>query len=164
MESTSLNIDNSKRNTFRKKAINFLTPTKRTIVELIAMTFVIIFLYTGISKLMEFAVFKEQIGESPVLKSVAPVIIWALPITEFIVSILLFFPKFRRRGLQASLVLMILFTGYVIAILSFSDKLPCSCGGIMAQLSWPAHIVFNCIMISLSIIALRLLKKSRVTD
>lgn len=160
MESTSVNVVNSKGKNVISRIISYLRPTKSTIVEIIALAVVILFLYTGASKLMGYSVFKEQLSESPVLKPIAPVIGWALPITEFIVAAMLFFPKYRKRGLYASLVLMTLFTGYVIAILSFSDKLPCSCGGIMEQLSWTGHIIFNTVTIGLLILALRFSRNS----
>jgi uncharacterized membrane protein YphA (DoxX/SURF4 family) len=149
-----------KQNTFLR--IITLSWLKRsTIVEIIALFFVILFLYTGISKLMDFLVFQEQLAESPVLAPVAPLIAWGLPITEFIVSILLFFPRFRLTGLYASFVLMFLFTGYVIAVLSFSTELPCSCGGIIELLSWKGHLIFNSLLILLAYTAIRMQKKLR---
>ena len=133
---------------------------KSTIVEIIALFFVILFLYTGISKLMDFLVFQEQLAESPILAPVAPIVAWGLPITEFIISILLFLPRYRLKGLYAAFVLMILFTGYVIAILSFSTELPCSCGGIIEQLSWKGHLIFNSLLILLAYVGIRMAKKT----
>ncbi|SRR5258708_10979080 len=116
---------------------------RSTIIEIISILFMILFLYTGISKLTEYSVFREQIAESPILAPVAAVIAWSLPLIEFIVVVLLFIPNWRIKGLYASLILMVLFMGYVIALVSFSGKLPCSCGGVLQQLSWKQHIVFN---------------------
>ena len=124
---------------------------RSTIIEIIAILFMILFLYTGISKLMEYPVFKEQIATSPVLKPFASVITWALPLTEFIVAVLLFIPRFRLKGFYAALVLMVVFTSYIIAILSFSEHLPCSCGGVLESLSWKAHLIFNSVFIILSL-------------
>ena len=132
---------------------------KSTIVEIITHLFIILFLYTGISKLLEFDVFEEQLADSPILNSVAPVVAWGLPITEFVVSLLLFFPKYRLKGLYASFVLMILFTGYVGALLSISTELPCSCGGIMEALSWQAHLVVNIALIGLALTGIIIAKK-----
>lgn len=134
---------------------------RSTIVEIIAWLFVVLFLYTGISKLTEYTVFKEQLAESPVLAPVAPIVAWGLPLIEFIVSLLLFFPRYRLKGLYMALTLMVSFTCYVIAILAFSTKLPCSCGGVLEQLSWKGHLVFNGIFIALAIIAIVLGRRMR---
>jgi len=139
---------------------------RTTIVEIIAILFMILFLYTGISKLMEYTVFKEQIASSPLLEPFASQIARWLPMTEFVVALLLFIPRWRLKGLYASFVLMVLFTGYIIAILNFSKNIPCSCGGVLEQLSWKAHIVFNGVFIALAMIGIglerRLIKKSNM--
>ena len=124
---------------------------KAIIIEIISILFILLFLYTGISKLMEYVVFKEQIASSPILKPIASWIAWMLPLSEFIVVLLLFVPALRLKGLYMSLVMMILFTGYVIAILNFSKELPCSCGGIMELLSWKQHLLLNSLFVALAI-------------
>ena len=141
----------------------FTWMSKSTLVELISILFVILFLYTGISKLMEYAVFKEQISESPILKPFAPFIAWALPLTEFLVSILLIIPRWRLKGLYASLFLMVAFTLYIGAIMTFNKELPCSCGGIISLLSWEGHLIFNSVFILLAfagVLLERQIKKS----
>lgn len=135
--------------------------SKATIVEIISVLFIILFLYTGISKLMEYSVFKEQIAESPILKPIAPFIAWALPLTEFLVSLLLIIPRWRLKGLYASLLLMIAFTIYIGAIMTFNKELPCSCGGIISLLSWNGHLVFNSIFILLAALGVRLERQLR---
>jgi uncharacterized membrane protein YphA (DoxX/SURF4 family) len=134
---------------------------KRTIPSIVAHLLVVLFLYTGISKLMEYTVFKEQIAASPILAPVAPFVAWALPLTEFIVAVLLFIPAWRLRGLYASFVLMLMFTGYVIALVSFSKELPCSCGGVLQEMSWSQHIVFNSVFTLLALVAALLERKNR---
>lgn len=132
---------------------------KETIAEIISFLFIILFLYTGISKLMDYTLFKEQISTSPILQPVAASLAWLLPLTELAVCLALFIPKYRLQGLYSSLVLMVLFTVYILFILSFNNKLPCSCGGVIELLSWKAHILFNVVFIALAIIGI-LQKKS----
>jgi uncharacterized membrane protein YphA (DoxX/SURF4 family) len=145
----------------KRSVLSFAWLSKATIVEIISVLFIILFLYTGISKLMEYGVFKEQIAESPVLNPIAPFIAWALPLTEFIVSILLIIPRWRLKGLYASLGLMTAFTIYIIAIMTFNKELPCSCGGIISLLSWKGHLVFNSVFILLAYIGVRLERQLR---
>jgi hypothetical protein len=135
---------------------------KRTvIVEIISALFVILFIYTGISKIMEYSIFKEQLAESPVLGPVAPVIAIGLPILEFLLVAMLVVPKWRLKGFYASTALMVAFTIYITALMLFADHLPCSCGGVLAQLSWGEHIVFNSVYIVLGILGILLERKIR---
>lgn len=134
---------------------------RSTIVETITVLFMILFLYTGISKLMEYDVFREQLAESPILNPIAPFIAWALPVFEFLLVLLLLVPRWRLKGLYASTALMIAFTLYIIALMTFNDQLPCSCGGILVQLSWGQHIIFNSVFIGLGIIGVVLERKLR---
>ena len=134
---------------------------KTIVVEIITVLYIILFLYTGLSKLMDYSIFREQLEESPLLSSISSPIALGLPIAELAATLLLTIPRWRLKGLYASLVLMILFTSYVIGILIFDEHLPCSCGGIIGELSWPQHIVFNSSFIGLAVIAIVFEKKNR---
>jgi hypothetical protein len=133
---------------------------KTTIIESIVVLYVILFLYTGISKLMEYSVFKQQLADSPILAPVSKPIALGLPWLEFLITVLLVIPKWRLKGLYSTLILMTLFTIYIIAILLFSTNIPCSCGGILAELSWKQHVIFNCIFIALSVLGINLQKRN----
>ena len=132
---------------------------RTTIIETIIFLFAILFVYTGISKLIEYDAFKEQLLESPVLAPVAPLVALTLPWLEFLVVLLMIFPRFRLKGFYAALSMMVGFTVYVIILLSISNKLPCSCGGIISALSWPQHIILNCGFIALGLIGTGLQRK-----
>lgn len=158
MENIVMNENIRKRNLFIR-IVSFSWVKKTTLVEIIALFFVILFLYTGVAKLLDFDLFQEQLSESPVMEPVAPVVAWGLPIVEFIVSLLLFFPKYRLKGLYAAFILMVLFTAYVGLLLAISKELPCSCGGIIEELSWQGHLIFNSSLIFLSLIAIRMQRR-----
>lgn len=158
MENLSMNERLPKRNIFMH-IITLSWIKKSTLVEIIALFFVILFLYTGIAKLIDVNLFEEQLAESPIMKPLAPVVVWALPIAEFIVSLLLFVSKYRLKGLYAAFILMVLFTAYVGILLSISKELPCSCGGIVEALSWQGHLIFNTVLILLSFAAIRMQKQ-----
>jgi uncharacterized membrane protein YphA (DoxX/SURF4 family) len=125
---------------------------KRSIIsEIISLVVVILFLYTGISKLMDYDIAKEQIALTPLLAPVAPEIAIILPVIEIASAILLFLPRTRRYGLWISLGLMVLFTGYVLFLLNRSGQVSCACGGVLEQLSPQQHLLFNtsCILLIL---------------
>lgn len=134
---------------------------RTTIIEAIVVLFIILFLYTGISKLMEYDVFREQIAASPVLAPIAPLVARWLPIVEFLLVVMLIVPRWRLKGLYISTALMVAFTIYINALMTFNDQLPCSCGGVLAELSWGQHIVFNSFFIVMGIAGVILEKKLR---
>lgn len=135
--------------------------TRIAFVEAVSTFLIVLYIYTGIAKLMKFSVFQEQLFESPVLSPFAEIVSYMLPLTEFVISSFLFVPRLRKIGLLSSLILMILFTAYVILILSIDEKLPCSCGGIIGKLSWPGHLIFNSCCILLNYLAIRFINRER---
>ena len=139
---------------------------KRSIaVEIISLLFTLLFLYTGISKLSDYNVFKEQIALSPLPESLAPRIAWGLPRIELLLALLLFIPRWRLKALYASLSLMLLFTGYIIATAHNKEDILCNCGGILEQMSFTEHIIFNSIFLLLAVFGILLekqLKKQKI--
>jgi hypothetical protein len=133
---------------------------KRTsIIETVTIFNVILFLYTGIAKIMDYTVFKEQLADSPILGFAAKSIAILLPVTEFIVVIMLVIPRWRLKGLYSSLALMIAFTTYIISMFIVAPTMPCSCGGAIELLSWQQHLFLNVIFILINVWSIYLLKK-----
>jgi len=54
---------------------------------------------------------------------------------------------------------MLSFSVYIVYMMMYYKHLPCSCGGFLDLLSWPAHLVLNGTFIVLGIIALLLSKR-----
>lgn len=125
-------------------------PAKKIIIHAIAAVFIFLFTYTGLSKILNHSSFEATLHQSPVIKSVSPIVAWLIPATELIISLLLFFPQTRLKGLYASLILMIGFTLYIGYMLLFTPNLPCSCGGVIQTMSWKQHLVFNIFFILLA--------------
>lgn len=139
-----------------------MTTIKRnTIIEIISILNIMIFLYSGITKIMDYAVFKEQLAVNPILSPVARPVALLLPVIEFLIVLMLVFPRWRQKGLTASLVLMTIFTIYIISLFSISKEMPCSCGGLIDLLSWQQHLIFNGIFMLLDALAIRLLRKEK---
>ena len=130
------------------------------LVTVISWFFILLFLYTGMAKLMDVHSFREQLVGSPILGSVAGFVAWALPITEIVLAILLFIPATQIKGLWVSLILMVVFTGYLVAIVSIDENLACSCGGIIEDLGPRPHLVLNGAAILLAILGLIATRRS----
>lgn len=117
---------------------------KRTLViEIIAALLILLFLYAAFSKLLEFRTFVAELDEHPLFRDRAVSIAVLIPAVEILTAVCLFIPATRRWGLWESLALMSVFTLYIGAMLAFDSHLPCSCGGVLQQLSWKQHFIFN---------------------
>lgn len=135
---------------------------KRMIVaDIISAAIMLLLLYTALSKLWDYQLFRSALAASPLLKPVSGVIAWLLPVTELLVAVLLFIPAFRLKGLRAALILITVFTLYLIYMVSFTPDLPCNCGGVLKWLTWKAHIFFNLFFILLSVMGIFLHKKRK---
>ncbi len=124
---------------------------KTRIVEFTSCFFILLFCYASISKIMEFEKFQVQLAQSPLLSAYAGIVSYSVIIVEWLTSILLILPAFRRIGLYVSLSLMASFTAYIFIILNYSDFVPCSCGGILEKLGWTEHLIFNIGCVGLAI-------------
>lgn len=116
---------------------------RHILVEIISALLILLFVYTGINKLTEGVQFRRVLSVSPLIGSMARIISWLLPIGELSIALLLFFPALRKWGLLASLVLMTVFTLYINYMIFFTPARPCSCGGVLRQMTWKQHLAFN---------------------
>jgi len=128
------------------------------IVETISLLFVVLFIYAATSKLWDFGQFKVQLGQSPILTAYADGVAWMVPGVEYLLALLLLLNGTRLAAFYGSLALMVMFTTYILLVLNFSDYIPCSCGGVLEDLGWTEHIVFNLFFVALAIIGIILLE------
>lgn len=117
---------------------------------LIIFLLIVLFMYTGMSKLLNREAFMRQLGKNSLLQASAGVISIGLPITEIFGALLLAIQKTRAYGLILCSALMILFTLYTAGMLMSHSQLPCTCGGVIASMSWKQHLIFNIIFTALA--------------
>lgn len=117
---------------------------KEYIITPIAYALCILFIYAASMKAMDFGQFTTDITKSPLLANVpAPITGIGVLALEFLAALLLAFPAMRLYGLYLSAFLMLLFSVYMAVLYFFYMNIPCSCGGILGQMGYPAHILFN---------------------
>jgi methylamine utilization protein MauE len=116
---------------------------KKIAIEIISSLLIILFIYTGLNKMMDYSSFKFTLGRSPFIQHLNGPIAVLLPAGELLTALVLVIKRTRLIGLYASYFLMVLFTGYIWIMLHYAYDLPCSCGGVLAQLSWKDHLIFN---------------------
>lgn len=114
----------------------------------------LLFVYAAGSKILDFETFRVQLEQSPVLSAYAGFIAWAVPAVEVGLAVLLTVPYTQRLALFGCFLLMVMFTAYIYITLNFSDFVPCSCGGVLENLSWTQHLFFNVGLILLAGLAL----------
>ena len=131
------------------------------LIDLISAFVLFLFLYTSLSKLVGYAVFKNVLASTPLLKPFAGIIAWLLPLIEIAIVLLLFIPAKRRKGLYASFILISTLTLYLVYMIVFTPNLPCNCGGVLKFLTWKQHIFFNLFFILLSFVGILLYKRGR---
>ena len=119
--------------------------------------FIVLFVYTAVSKLIDFENFQVQIAQSPLLSAFATPIAYSVVIGELLIALMLCFTKSRTLGLYLFLGFMTAFTVYIYLILNYSPFVPCSCGGVLEKMGWTEHLWFNigvCIMSILGILGI----------
>lgn len=135
-----------------------IEPGKATVNLIItAITTVLIFLwvYAALSKVLNYEQSRMQMMNQVFPAMINAVLLWVIPITELFIAGLLLFSKSRIAGLILSVILLFLFSGYVLLVmLNVFGRIPCSCGGIIAKLSWGQHLVFNLVFLALAILGL----------
>ncbi|GAA3573390.1 MauE/DoxX family redox-associated membrane protein [Snuella lapsa] len=122
-----------------KASLHFITKTIGTI-------YIILFVYAATSKLIDFNEFRIQLGQSPILTAYADWVAWGIPLLELALAGLFLVPKYTLYAFYGSFTLMTMFTTYIVLVLNFSDYIPCSCGGVLEDLGWTEHIVFNLVL------------------
>lgn len=132
------------------------------LLQLICSMFIFLFVYTALSKFIGFTAFKSVLSHSPLIKDKNEILAWGLPISELVASSLLFFPKTKLAGLYLSFALMIVFTIYIAYMVIFTPDLPCSCGGVLKQMTWRQHLVFNLFFTALASIGIWLARKKGI--
>lgn len=132
---------------------------KKISIEVIVAIFIILWFYTGISKLLGYKSFNLQMHQNRLLYNYADLITFGVPLLEIFVGTLVTFVKTRRWGLLISIFMMVAFTAYVAYLMLYIPHLPCSCGGIISILNWPQHLTLNIILTILAIIGFILVSK-----
>lgn len=124
---------------------------RQTAVEIISILFVVLWVYAGLSKLLDYETFRTQLGKSPFLENITGLVALGIPAGELLIAVLLTVPKTRLLGLYASFGLMLLFTGYIYTIMNFSHYIPCACNGILDSMDWNTHFWFNVVFTLLAL-------------
>jgi hypothetical protein len=127
--------------------------TYRLLTEIISAFLILLFVYTAVSKLADFATFQDQMKVQPLPGWLTSLAVWTLPAIELSTAVLLVFSRTRLTGLYISFTLMLIFSFYVaLALTGAFGSTPCSCGGIIENLNWESHLAINLVFTGLSLV------------
>jgi len=132
---------------------------KKTTADLAINLFIALFIYTAINKIITQESFETTTSKIPLIGMFSHTISWMIPAIEIIIAVTLILPVTKKAGLCASLLLMSIFTIFLVYMVLSGNELPCSCGGIISRLTWNQHILFNIGFIILAITGLKLYKR-----
>ena len=164
------------KNIGKQEAVARIIKTYNWITQNIKINYFLIFLfaYTAVSKLTLFSysgpfswenfkfidvsAFEGAMFKSPVLRPYVHELAWMIPSIEIATCVLLLFRKTKIVGYYLSLLLLTLFTAYIIYILkAYPHNLPCVCGGVISLMSWTQHLIFNYFFIVITVRAIYLM-------
>jgi putative oxidoreductase len=136
---------------------------RKIIIEIISSLLILLFLYASVSKWLAFKTFIGEMNNQPFPNWMTPFLVWSIPIIEVLIAVGLIFEKTRVQSFYVSLMLMLAFTIYTVAILLHAFKyIPCSCGGVIRKLTWPQHLFFNLFFVGISLLGIILKKREPV--
>jgi putative oxidoreductase len=123
---------------------------------------ILLYSYTAVSKFLDQYRFVFQMKLSPfsLIKNFAPFLGVFIPLLEVGIVVGLSIEKIQKFALLTSLGLLLIFETYIVGMLMTGLKLPCACGGVIAFMSWPMHVLFNAFFITTNFIAIRKFKTS----
>ena len=140
----------------KKLHINSYHIDKQLGVNMIAIFCLLLFVYASSIKLIQHEQFERQLSQMPMFSRTAALVAWALPMVELSLCGLLAFNMTRLVGLVGSLLLLTIFSLYLLIILNFAEQLPYAGDIVFAALGWKQHLAINLALTALVYVGINL--------
>lgn len=142
--------------------MNISITSAKCLVQIITAMLIILFFYTSAVKLLDMDEFHRQLANQTLPGWTVAPLLWLIPISELLVSVLLVFSSTRTIGLYGSTILMLIFTGYVgLVLMNVFGRVPCSCSNLIRNMGFKTHFLFNLFFLTLSIIGIYMSNQQR---
>lgn len=136
--------------------------TQKKIVSAICPLLILLWVYAAVSKLIDFDQSRAEMLNQVFPDFVGHILARAVPAAEITAALLLIMSRTVTAGLKLSLLLLTAFSVYIaLVMLNVFGRIPCSCGGILKEMTWGQHLVFNLFFLMLTLIALLFTIKER---
>ncbi|WP_339750774.1 MauE/DoxX family redox-associated membrane protein [Algoriphagus aquimarinus] len=120
-----------------------------------ASLLILLWIYTGMDKLIRWEASNKAFHNQTFPAELAELLVYAVPISELLIALLLLFSISRWWGYLSSILLLTIFTTYVGLIwVGAFPRVPCNCAGILNSLGWAEHFILNLLFIALAILGL----------
>ncbi|QEM09112.1 MauE/DoxX family redox-associated membrane protein [Mucilaginibacter rubeus] len=129
---------------------------KELLYELVTALLILLFLYTGLSKLLDFQNFEVAMRFQHLPGWITFPLTYTLPLAEIVVAALMIPDQSRLTGIYIFLGMMTAFSLYAgAALIHLFPRAPCACGGALRSLNWEQHFVLNLLFTVLAVAAIR---------
>lgn len=125
---------------------------KEILIDVAIGLLVAMFTYAALSKLLDYEEARTAMANQVFPTPVSEILTWLIPTIELLIVGGLLYRPTRIGGLKAAIALLSVFTIYIAVVMSnLFGRIPCSCGGIISELSYTGHIVFNLIFLFIAL-------------
>lgn len=136
----------------------------------IRILFAALYTYTAAMKLLDFPVYRINMRRQYFFEPLKEWLVWGVPIAELLIAVVLVLsyltasPKLMRASLIGNFALIGSFTIYTgLAASGIFGYVPCSCGGILEDMGWWVHFLFNLVLTLIAAIGVRLYRSKSDT-
>ena len=130
---------------------------KEHIVTTITSLLAALLFYAAMSKLINYEQSRSEMLNQVFPRSWTIILTWLIPTLEIIITFTLLFKQTLRYGLWAATVLLGAFSIYIAVVMTgVFGRVPCSCGGILKNMSYPTHLLFNLFFLTIAMLGIRL--------
>lgn len=127
---------------------------------LISLPLLMLWGYTSIEKIIHWQESYRAFLNQPFPSHWAELLAYVVPLLEFLLVILLIFPKSRWFGFLGSTLILNSFTVYVGMVwIGVFTETPCNCAGLINLLNWEGHLILNIGFLVLSVLGLGFAKR-----
>lgn len=128
---------------------------KEDTIKVVAIIIACLFAYAALNKLADYEKSSWEMGNQVFPNWIASILTWLIPAIELILAVLLVTQVTRKKAVWASLILLSLFTVYIAVVMTgVFGRVPCSCGGILKNMSYGTHLIFNLFFVILASLGL----------
>ena len=128
---------------------------KENIIKIVAIILACLFVYAALSKLEDYHKSVIEMRNQVFPTWIAMILTWLIPTIELFLVALLIIPITRKMAVWLSLFLLTTFTIYIAIVMTgVFGRIPCSCGGILENMSYGIHLIFNLFFIVIALLGL----------
>jgi hypothetical protein len=130
------------------------------LIQVITISFILLWSYAAFSKLADLDKSRSEMLNQVFPMWMAEILYWLVPTLEIGLCALLIFTRTRLMGLYGSLILMSSFTVYIAIVMTgIFGRVPCFCGGILNNMPYNTHFIFNLFFVVLALLGIGLVKR-----